>query len=161
MVSTPSKDKVWVPFKGDSMKPVLRTGDDLLVDLEAPKHYKNGDIIVLKYGGEWVAHRIVKEPMRSGENFILKGDFSLHTHEFVPYSDLSLGLVIGMKRAQRMTIWGREGQGFKKIFSWLSIRAQEKQSVGRYFSLGCLKILNFIESLSRLLRESLSINRQS
>ena len=79
-------------IKSDSMSPVLKTGDYVLVD--GRDYPEIGDIIAFydSSSGDIVVHRIVDE---SGNCFITKGDNSLMEDFFNPCPSYVLGIVRG------------------------------------------------------------------
>jgi hypothetical protein len=44
---------------GDSMRPLLRAGDGVVVQPIDPYALQPGDVIVVQRGGEWITHRLV------------------------------------------------------------------------------------------------------
>ena len=43
----------------DSMRPLLRVGDGVVVQPIDPSALQPGDVIVVQRGGEWITHRLV------------------------------------------------------------------------------------------------------
>jgi hypothetical protein len=43
----------------DSMRPLLQTGDEVVVQPVDPEVLQPGDVIVVERGGEWITHRLV------------------------------------------------------------------------------------------------------
>ena len=64
-----------IPVTGDSMSPLLRTGDTIYVEPVKAGDLSAGDILVYKTRGNMVAHRLVRVLRSSGRcMFLTKGD---------------------------------------------------------------------------------------
>lgn len=80
------------PFTGLSMKPLLKSGDEILYQqISAP--ISVGDILLFKdpVNSEFVAHRVIKlDPLST------KGDWSCHQEQLA--QENIFGLIVGLKR---------------------------------------------------------------
>jgi polysaccharide export outer membrane protein len=99
-----------VPVTGDSMSPVLRTGDTIYVEPVKAVDLSVGDILVYKTEGNMVAHRLVRILSKHGRcMFLTKGDTFSHVDNPLKESDL-IGRVyaaekLGMKLHMRKGIF--------------------------------------------------------
>ncbi|MEM4862325.1 MAG: signal peptidase I [Candidatus Nezhaarchaeales archaeon] len=57
--------------EGNSMIPVLHSGDVVLLAGVKPSDLKVGDIIVYKYGGKFIIHKIVHIEVKDGKYFFI------------------------------------------------------------------------------------------
>ncbi|NQT90748.1 MAG: signal peptidase I [Candidatus Omnitrophica bacterium] len=73
-----SKGKTKTLFAGQSMSPLIKSGDHLLIEKKDPARLNTGEIIAYKRGRKIVVHRIIKI-LGEGErrSYITKGDNSL------------------------------------------------------------------------------------
>src|SRR3989339_45274 len=65
-----------LPFSGKSMLPLFRDKDELIINFSY-KSVQVGDIVLVRSGGELIAHRLVE----TGDKTILKGDRSVSAEE--------------------------------------------------------------------------------
>lgn len=64
-----------IPVTGDSMSPVLRTGDSIYVEPVKSEDLSAGDILVYRTEGSMVAHRLIRILRSNGKfMFLTKGD---------------------------------------------------------------------------------------
>jgi polysaccharide export outer membrane protein len=78
-----------VPVTGDSMSPVLRTGDTIYVESTEAGSLSVGDILVYKSEGNMVAHRLIRILYKNGRYmFLTKGDTFSYVDSPLPESDL-------------------------------------------------------------------------
>ena len=82
------REVVMVP-KGNSMRPFIR-GEVDSVRLQQPKELKVGDIVLARYNGHYVLHRIIAI---DGDKVTLMGDGNLQGVEEVQKSDVSGAVV--------------------------------------------------------------------
>jgi signal peptidase I len=82
-------------IEGDSMRPTLRPGDEVVVDLE-PRKVRCGDLVALREGEQLVVHRVIER----GPPVITRGDNSPRIDEPLAPGQL-LGLVVEIRRDQR------------------------------------------------------------
>lgn len=87
-----------MPVRGASMKPLLRSGDQVLVDLSQPCRY--GDVVVVGGRRGLVVHRVVAVV---GARVFTKGDAVNHCDRPVS-STAIVGVVVRMRRRRW---WGR------------------------------------------------------
>ena len=87
---------------GTSMHPTIRHGDVITVEPVAPSKLKKGDIILHRFQGDIIAHRIVniEEKNGCGLTFILRGDAST-TCDAPVKPEQVLGKVVGLERDNR------------------------------------------------------------
>jgi signal peptidase I len=85
-----SKGRAWLPVLTDSMAPLIRPGDRILVYNVAPEQIGFGDIIVFRCDDDLIVHRVIKRWQdKSHLYFREKGD-TRYT-----YGQTSAGEVIG------------------------------------------------------------------
>jgi protein involved in polysaccharide export with SLBB domain len=78
-----------VPVTGDSMSPLLRTGDSIYVEPVKAKDLSAGDILVYKTEGNMVAHRLIRILRSNGKfMFLTKGDTFSSADSLLKESDL-------------------------------------------------------------------------
>ena len=99
-----------LPFSGKSMLPLFRDKDELIINFSY-KSVQVGDIVLVRSGGELIAHRLVE----TGDKTILKGDRSVSAEE-IQLEDI-LGIVEGFIRNKKEYKWGSTGMLFKKNLS--------------------------------------------
>ena len=71
-----------------SMSPILMPGDQVIVRGVTPDHLRLGDILVVRQQGAWIAHRLIRQSIKGGSLFLLKGDNSAEPDN--PYSAADL-----------------------------------------------------------------------
>jgi len=88
---------------GTSMHPTIRHGDMITVEFLAPAKLKRGDIILCRFRGGFIAHRIVNIEKRSGYEltFILRGDASTFCDAPVKPEQI-LGKVVCLERGNQI-----------------------------------------------------------
>jgi signal peptidase I len=78
-----------IPVTGDSMSPVLRTGDSIYVEPVKAEDLSTGDILVYKTQGNMVAHRLIRILRSNGKfMFLTKGDTFSSADSLLKESDL-------------------------------------------------------------------------
>ncbi len=78
-----------VPVTGDSMSPLLRTGDSIYVEPVKAEDLSAGDILVYKTQGNMVAHRLIRILRSNGKfMFLTKGDTFSSADSLLKESDL-------------------------------------------------------------------------
>lgn len=78
--------KVRLRAKGDSMRPVIRGGEDTIV-LAPPGISRKGDVVLARIrDNRYVVHRIVKI---DGDKIILAGDANLYGREYCRVTDVA------------------------------------------------------------------------
>jgi polysaccharide export outer membrane protein len=78
-----------IPVIGDSMSPVLRTGDPIYVEPVKAEDLSTGDILVYKTQGNMVAHRLIRILRSNGKfMFLTKGDTFSSADSLLKESDL-------------------------------------------------------------------------
>ncbi|MBI5099227.1 MAG: signal peptidase I [Nitrospirae bacterium] len=102
-----NKTNLKIPVIGDSMSPVLRTGDTIYVEPVKTEELSIGDILVYKTQGNMVAHRLVRI-FRNNEKcmFMTKGDTFLSVDSPLKESDIigrvyavgKPGMVLNLKK---------------------------------------------------------------
>ena len=88
---------------GTSMHPTIRNGDVITVEPVAPAKLKIGDIILYRFRGGFIAHRLVSVEERNGcgLSFILRGDASSTCDQPVEAEQI-LGKVVCLERGHRI-----------------------------------------------------------
>ena len=81
----------------DSMRPLLRPGDGVLVQPIEPVAGRMGDILVVQRGAELITHRLIDV---TGEGWVLRGDNAILADAPVASSDC-IGRVIAIERGAR------------------------------------------------------------
>lgn len=79
-----TEDELFLRVQGTSMQPFLFNGRDTVV-LKKPEKIKKGDIVVFRYHGNYVLHRVIKT---DGEKFTALGDNLSFPEKDVPVSDI-------------------------------------------------------------------------
>lgn len=86
---------VCIRVKGNSMKPFLRSErDEVLLSPCQPSELKSMDVVLFKYRGRHVLHRII---IRNKEKLLLRGDGVYNQHEECTTADV-LGIVKVVRR---------------------------------------------------------------
>ena len=87
---------------GDSMRPVIRDGERITVKPVEPSDIIPGDIILYRYSGSMVAHRVVRIEKKDStvHRFILRGDALGASDEAVGIQQI-LGKVVSVERSGR------------------------------------------------------------
>jgi len=76
---------VKINVAGNSMRPVLKDRDSVLLVALPLENVRKGQIVFAKYQNAYVLHRVIK----TGENsFLLAGDANLYQIEFVAKQDI-------------------------------------------------------------------------
>ncbi len=105
--------EVQLDTRGDSMVPLIRSGNFLRVEAVKPEQLRLGDVIIYRAGGQLVAHRLVRKSWEGGLlRLHSKGDaFSWRVWEKVaPEEVLGLVTVVRGPRGRELRInagWGR------------------------------------------------------
>lgn len=88
---------------GTSMHPTIRNGDVITVEPVAPGKLVRGDIILYRFRGGFIAHRLVNIEQRNGSglSFILRGDASSTCDQPVKPGQI-LGKVVWLERGRRL-----------------------------------------------------------
>lgn len=131
-----------IRIKGESMRPWLNPGDELLFSEENSDQFAVGDIFLTRWDQEWVAHRVIEI---SGKLF-LKGDFSFQCHDFVP----AFAHVVGRKRGRKILQWTQKSTFGKKLTAKLSSKLVSASKPQR---LVIKSLIYFFASLQRLVFE--------
>lgn len=88
-----------VPVTGDSMSPLLRTGDTVRVEPVTASNLSVGDILVYRSEGNMVAHRLVRILRKNGRcMFLTKGDTFSHVDCPLSASDI-IGRVYSVEKS--------------------------------------------------------------
>lgn len=119
-----------VPFKGRSMGPIFKDGDELIVDCQFNRIDKIalGDIALYRINNELVAHRLI----------LLKGKYSFKGDRSLRSETIShvLGKVIALKRDEKY-FYFCDNKIFKQLVSTLSsahLRFQKNYIIRNIFS---------------------------
>ena len=85
-----------VGAQGISMEPTLHHGDALWVKYIEPAEVEVGDIVTLRWGEEWITHRVVHiEPLPSGDYFVVtRGDANFATEEWQIRAHEKIGVAV-------------------------------------------------------------------
>ena len=88
-------------LKGNSMFPLLRNGkDEVILEKCFPENLKPMDVILFRYRGAHVLHRIIK---RKGNDLLIQGDGSIVAMEHCTINDV-VGKVTSICRSSGKTI---------------------------------------------------------
>ena len=88
-------------LKGNSMFPLLRNGkDEVILEKCFPENLKPMDVILFRYRGAHVLHRIIK---RKGNDLLIQGDGSIVAMEHCTVNDV-VGKVTSICRSSGETI---------------------------------------------------------
>jgi hypothetical protein len=101
-------ESVWIKAQGDSMRPLIAPGAQLLVEFGVQPR-QVGEIVVFGQGDRLVAHRLVA--WQSGCGWVAKGDAEAYSDGSLEPSD-TLGVVRAVRHApnQAATTIGCQGQ---------------------------------------------------
>ncbi len=83
----------------DSMRPLLKSGDEVLVQPIEPAAGHIGDVLVVQRGAELITHRLIDA---TGESWVLRGDNAIFADAPVARNDC-IGRVIAIERDARRT----------------------------------------------------------
>ncbi len=83
----------------DSMWPVLRPGDVVLVQLIEPAAARVGDVLVVQRGVELITHRLIAVV---GDRWVMRGDNAIFADALIASADC-IGQVIAIERGTRQT----------------------------------------------------------
>ncbi len=78
----------------DSMRPLLRAGDEVVVQPIDPRTLRPGDVLVVRHGGEWITHRLVAVDERGWHT---RGDNTRYADEPASAAGI-VGRVIAIER---------------------------------------------------------------
>ena len=141
-----AKGEEIVLFRGRSMLPILREGDRLLVKHLSPTALSRGDIVVYKWGDQYLAHRLlcIRNKNQPSCEIVAKGDNS-PTRDQPFGADSLVGKVVEI---------GRDGR---------TIRLDDRswRRAARIFTLTSLTeavIVESVKSVRRRLLGNLKIN---
>jgi signal peptidase I len=81
----------------DSMRPLLRVGDAVVVEPIEPHALRPGAVIVVQRGGEWITHRLVAI---DGRGWHTHGDNTRYVDEAASAGEI-VGRVIAIKRGEQ------------------------------------------------------------
>ncbi len=92
----------WIPITGNSMLPLLRDGDRVLVAHDRTP-IRMGDVIVFWQSNQLIIHRVIRiERTPDTARFLTKGDNGLSFDPLVN-ADQVIGKVLAVRRADRET----------------------------------------------------------
>ncbi|MBI4124635.1 MAG: hypothetical protein HY466_01715 [Deltaproteobacteria bacterium] len=83
-----------------SMRPALREGDEIVVQPAAPETLRVGDILLVRYQGQMVCHRLVK--ILDSGTFVIRGDAAPAAGGEQVRADQIIGRVVQVKPR---TLW--------------------------------------------------------
>ena len=81
---------------GKSMKPLIRVGDEVIVERVNPDKLQPGEIILFERGNVFCTHRFIKR-IHDKTKFVTKGDNFFRFDPPLPENDI-LGKVVAIKR---------------------------------------------------------------
>lgn len=92
----------WIPITGNSMLPLMRAGDQVLVAHDC-SHIRTGDVIVFWQSNQLIIHRVIQiERTPDTIRFLTKGDNGLSFDPIVS-ADQVIGKVLAVRRTGRET----------------------------------------------------------
>lgn len=94
------KRESWLPVLSGSMMPLLRTGDEVLVQSASPDSIRPGDIIVFKNQDKLIVHRVIRRYNNGNPSFLQKGD-STTAAEIIRSEDV-IGKVIAVRKGTKI-----------------------------------------------------------
>lgn len=98
----------WIAVTGNSMLPLMRAGDQVLV-VHNCSHIQPGDVIVFWQSNQLIVHRVIRvEPTPATLRFLTKGDNGLAFDPMVS-ADQVIGKVLAVRRADRETLLDTQG----------------------------------------------------
>lgn len=87
-----------IPLDGDSMRPLIRRGRDMVTFVPVTRPLQRGDVVLFEYPvGRYVAHRIFRI---SSEQMKTLGDYCWNPEPWLPVS-AALGLAVLLERNRR------------------------------------------------------------
>jgi len=95
-----SSQSIWLPVRGNSMLPLLRAGDHVLVSPSRPG-LTLGDIVVYQRQGDLFIHRLLAQHDQNEAGLLIKGDNRLLPDPLIRVEDI-LGRAVKLRREQRM-----------------------------------------------------------
>jgi signal peptidase I len=88
-----------VAVRTESMSPLVRPGDEVVVHPASPSQIRVGDIVLLDGGRDWVAHRYLGRRRQGGQSWLMtRGDRVRRLDAPVPPEAL-LGRITAVERA--------------------------------------------------------------
>lgn len=95
------KGKGWLSVLTGSMAPLIRPGDEVLIESVPASQVGNGDIILFRRNGELIVHRVLRKLKKAhGVYFLEQGD-ARHLMEAVS-ADMVLGRVAKVKSGSKV-----------------------------------------------------------
>jgi signal peptidase I len=94
------KQELWLPVLSGSMMPLLRTGDEVLIQSVNPNNIRPGDIIVFKDPDKLIVHRVIRRYDSGSPTFLQKGD-STTAAEIIRSEDI-IGKVIAVRKGSKI-----------------------------------------------------------
>ena len=119
--------RVKLRAKGDSMRPFIRGGEDIIVLAPPPEHPRRGDIVLARCADDrrWVIHRVVGE--KDGM-IVLAGDGNLYGKELCRRDEVYGMAVAVISRGKERSLRGgwewRVWRGVRRVISggWRVLR---------------------------------------
>jgi len=103
--------------KGVSMRPFIRSGEDLVeITAKGTDRFRKYDVVLYRRGAEYVLHRIVK--VREGD-YVIRGDNCLETEYGIP-DDRILGVLTGIVRQGKRLDIHAPGYGLR-VKLWVAL----------------------------------------
>jgi signal peptidase I len=95
--------KGWLRVITNSMEPLIKPGEMILIEKIQPQHVSFGDIIIFQVHDVFVAHRVIRKYLIDSRLFFLqKGDKGGHAME-IP-EDWVIGRVIAIEKVNGLSI---------------------------------------------------------
>ena len=108
------KQELWLPVLSGSMMPLLRTGDEVLVQSVNPDNIRPGDIIVFKDQDKLIVHRVIRRYKNGSPTFLQKGDCTTAA-EIIRSEDV-IGKVIAVCKGTKII---RLNDGIWKVVNYI------------------------------------------
>ena len=108
---------VTIPVKGFSMLPFIRGTKDLVVLEKKEAPVKRDDIVLVRYRGRYVLHRVISV---DGDKVEIQGDGIYSGKEYPPLEDI-YAKVITILRAGKREVDPYSGKQLSMVHAWQSL----------------------------------------
>ena len=103
-----------IPVKGYSMLPFIRGGKDLVILEKASGDIVKDDIVLFRYGGRYVMHRVLSA---ADGKFDIQGDGVWLGHEY-PQKEQILARAVSILRAGKKPVDPYSRQQLRRVHAW-------------------------------------------
>jgi signal peptidase I len=122
----------WAKVVSDSMDPVIKQGDQVLVEVIRPERVRFGDIVVFKSNRVLIIHRVIgKRKVRKECHFIEKGDANLKS-SIIPAKDIVGRITIIKNATKTVSTTSRSGRLLQLMLACISYISLRLYIILRY-----------------------------